>query len=284
MRLTTSLLLVFVGLPGAIQAQVGREALEGIKKGPKVTVSVSQRSNAVTAPLDVYVQITNLTDTDVYIKKIEVLMPGEFVSVRADSKWTNPSSELTDQHLKPGYQRLVPFSISHHPVSLFSSLFNRRLLAFVPAVYDLRVVVTYQVPPEPASQATEVTKITLEPALSSLIWGGVLGAILLAVFVSVYRYVRPFPQNQPSVRKSIKEAVVIASGGAISAVIALLLLQRLKGLELPVNITITDFYGGLVLGLFSYKIGDWLYGQLSADRSSNPNNPVTPGRNQSGQP
>ena len=56
---------------------------------------------------------------------------------------------------------------------------------------------------------------------------------------------------------------MISVAGATSASIALLLLQRLKGLELPINLTITDFYGGVVIGLFSYKIGDWLHKELA---------------------
>ena len=47
--------------------------------------------------------------------------------------------------------------------------------------------------------------------------------------------------------------------GSICAIIALILLRRVEAAALPVNLTITDFYGGIVLGLFSYKIGDYLY-------------------------
>ncbi len=260
-----TLLVALVGLPCALEGQVGQEALKGLRTGPKVTVSVSQRSHAVTAAVDIYVQVANLTESDVYIKKVEVLMPGEFVSAREAKDWTNPSTDLSDQHLKPGYQRLVPFAIPHQQLKLLTPLFNRRLLAFVPADYDLRAVVSYQIPPEPQAQVIEVAKITLQPPLSSLIWGGVLGAVLLAVFVSVYRFLRQSPQGHKDLWNAMKGAVGISAGGAVSAIIALLLLQRLKGLELPINLTVTDFYGGLVVGLFSYKIGDWLYKELSGE-------------------
>ena len=38
--------------------------------------------------------------------------------------------------------------------------------------------------------------------------------------------------------------------------------RRLQGIQLPVNLTVADFYGGVVIGLFSFKIGDWLQSKL----------------------
>lgn len=49
-----------------------------------------------------------------------------------------------------------------------------------------------------------------------------------------------------------------AMKGAVSACVILLLMVRIKDLALPINISINDFFGGVVLGLLSYKLSDWL--------------------------
>jgi len=246
---------------GLLQGQVDRQALAGLQARPQVAISISQRSHAVTAPLDIYVQVTNLTQSDIFVKNVRVLMPGEFAAARANQGLEDTTSDLSDQQLKPGYQRLVPFTISSQRMNWLTPVWNRRLLTFVPAEYDVSVRVTYNVPPErPDSQAIATAKIILEPPLSSVLWGGVAGATLLALFVGVYDFSRQGPSRK--FWNALGKAVTISAAGSVSAAIAIILLQRLKGLELPINLTVTDFYGGVVVGLFSYKIGDWLHKEL----------------------
>jgi len=245
---------------GLLQGQVDTQALKGLEVRPKVEVSIFQRSHVVTAALDIYVKITNLTQDDIFVKNVQVIMPGTFLAARANSGLQGTSQDLSNQKLKPGYQRLVPIPIPQQQLSWLTPIRNRQLLAFVPGEYDLSVVVTYTVEPPVDSQTIEIAKITLEPPLSSLIWGGVLGAVLLALFMGVYDYSRPHTRRKAW--DTSKKAVTISVAGAVSASIALLLLQRLKGLELPINLTVTDFYGSVAIGLFSYKIGDWLHKEL----------------------
>lgn len=272
--------VVLAGLQGSVlQGQVDTQALKGLEVRPKVEVSIFQRSHVVTAALDIYVKITNLTQEDIFVKNVQVIMPGTFVAARANSDLQGTSQDLSNQKLKPGYQRLVPIRIPQPQLSWLTPIRNRQLLAFVPGEYDLSAVVTYTVEPPVDSQTIEIAKITLEPPLSSLIWGGVLGAVLLALFMGVYDYSRP--DSPRKVWDTLKKAVTISVAGAVSASIALLLLQRLKGVELPINLTITDFYGGVVIGLFSYKIGDWLHKELvdggTADSVAKPPSPETKG-------
>ncbi len=254
--------VVLAGLGGTfLQGQIDEKALAGLEVRPQIAVSISQRSRVVTAPLDIYVQVTNLTKSDVFVKNIRVLMPGAFIAARGDLAAEGIVVELGSQQLKPGYQRLVPIPIPQQQLSWLTPVRNRQLLTFIPGEYDVNVVVTYNVPPEPDSQTIQIAKITLEPPLSSLIWGGVVGAVLLALFMGVYDYSRR--ESSRKAWESLRKAAMISVAGATSASIALLLLQRLKGLELPINLTITDFYGGVVIGLFSYKIGDWLHKELA---------------------
>lgn len=87
-----------------------------------------------------------------------------------------------------------------------------------------------------------------------------MGSVLLALFMGIYDYSRE--RFSRKTRDMLKKFLTISIAGATSAAIALLLMQRLKGLDLLINLTVTDFYGGVVIGLFSYKIGDWLHKEL----------------------
>ncbi len=149
----------------------------------------------------------------------------------------------------------------------FRPLGNASLLTFVPGEYQLRAIVTFKVPPSNETTVTETTVVTLQPPLVSLIWGGIVGSLLLAAFVGTYRLVRE-PRDKRV--RLLVQILFLAGAGAVCAVIALILLRRLQGVELPVNVTVADFYGGVVIGLFSFKIGDWLYVRLFGEGQQKP--------------
>ncbi len=104
-------------------------------------------------------------------------------------------------------------------------------------------------------------KIHLEPNFSSIVVVVFLGSLLLTVMLGFYNY------KQKSTNQRIKEilfnSVVIFLKGGISAYVILLLMFRMKDLSLPINISINDFYGGVVLGLFTYKLSNWIYKLLT---------------------
>ena len=161
-----------------LQGQIDEKALAGLEVRPQIAVSISQRSRVVTAPLDIYVQVTNLTKSDVFVKNIRVLMPGAFIAARGDLAAEGIVVELGSQQLKPGYQRLVPIPIPQQQLSWLTPVRNRQLLTFIPGEYDVNVVVTYNVPPEPDSQTIQIAKITLRatPKQSDLGRSGGRGA------------------------------------------------------------------------------------------------------------
>lgn len=63
-------------------------------------------------------------------------------------------------------------------------------------------------------------------------------------------------------KSAIKSSLLIPAG-ATSAVILIFILHRYKDLEMPINIQVNDFFGAVVIGLFTFRLGDWLYKQLS---------------------
>jgi hypothetical protein len=185
-------------------------------------------------------------------------MPGEFVGARR----SQPKIAVMDfalqgeVQLNPGTQRVFAFQVSDYSAPFLPT--NVRLLAFAPGDYQLQVVVTYRIPLGADTDSAQLVPISLEPPLSSLFWGGPLGAVLLAAFVATYRW----RQGERGPGKILSEAAGTALAGAVCSAVALLLLYRLEGLELPIKISIRDFFGGIVVGLFSYKLGEIVYRQL----------------------
>ena len=197
-------------------------------------------------------------------------MPGEFWAARGNSdKQTirNYTVFEREQQLDPGNESLVSFAIPYQVSSSFSTLFNRQLLTFMPNDYEVRVVVNYKIPPQRDTAIQERVKLHIDPPLSSLIWGGVFGSLLLALFLVTYRLLRqPSSRN---LRQIAVETLMLTLAGVVCAIIAIILLYRFKELPLPINIAVNDFYGGIVIGLFTYKLGDWLYGQMIGTSEQN---------------
>jgi hypothetical protein len=264
-------------------AQIGKDTLKGLQARPTIAVTVSQRSTEVTSPLTVYVRVSNLTEADMVVKQVTLDLPAEFVAARAPApvpesdRGTVSSSDVTTDRkayaalgdisqilnkpdLGPGFERTVVFRIPPHPISWVTPFMNLHLLTFSPGVYDLLVLTKYEIPTLHESELPEITKIELTPPLNSIITGGILGAVLLALFVGAYRFRRYV--DSYTVTAVAKEIIILAFAGAITATIAIVLLQRLKGVTLPITLVVADFYGGVVIGLFSYSIGDWLYKEL----------------------
>jgi hypothetical protein len=99
----------------------------------------------------------------------------------------------------------------------------------------------------------------LEASIFSLIIGGVCGALLLSGFRVVGRWRR---EDDFTARSGIKEGFLLWLAGSLTAMIVVLVIQRIEDFPLPVNIAVNDFYGGLVIGLLSYhlslRLASWL--------------------------
>jgi hypothetical protein len=244
-------------LPAGIYGQISETALKSYQARPQVSATISQRSRSVTAGCDIHVLVSNLTDKDLRLKSVRIIMPSEFVAARASTV----KLETTDLDvlLKPGQEKLSSYTIPAESTSVFRSLMNNQLVTFIPAEYDTRIVVTYQFPPDPETDHIEIAKIKLEPPLIALMWGGAIGAMLLALFRFANRW-----HNDPvsRSRKAFYENLGLGLAGCVTAVIALFLLFRLQGLQLPISVTVTDFFGGIIVGLFSFKLGDFIFEKL----------------------
>ena len=95
--------------------------------------------------------------------------------------------------------------------------------------------------------------------------GAVAGSFLGALFLLLYRFFNgaanagagaPAAVGPASLGAAIGESLLRFARGIVTTAIALFFIfQTNSELSLPINITIQDFYGGVILGLFGDKVG-----------------------------
>jgi hypothetical protein len=127
----------------------------------------------------------------------------------------------------------------------------------------------------------EEIPVTFKAPLDAVFVGGLVGAFLLAMFIAVKdRAHAPVPMLEIStwvqVRSVVKGLVLwviqvvprlwrlllqTVTGG-ICALILILLAQGTEGMNPPIAIKIQDFWGGVVVGLFSIPLSRWLWTKL----------------------
>jgi hypothetical protein len=234
---------------------ISQKTLEGLKIRPTVTVTVHQTSPAVTAAFVVRVHIINLTEHGLVLDKIIVEPPVELLAARGLKNWKDGTIAVNNALLNSGDERDFFFTFQRDD-SFY--LFRTARLTLLPADYDLRVVVFYGQPlTVRGNNVYEVATVHLEPPISSLIVGAIIGALLSTVFLLLSRH-----REWSTKGGIVTNTALIALAASVSSCIAILLLERLKGVSLPVQVTVQDFSGAIVIGLFSSKLGAWLRKRL----------------------
>lgn len=240
------------------------EALKYLYVQPEIKVIVQQTDRVIASPLCISAHITNLTDSNMALVGAQVDFPemaiGREINNPVDLVFSN-TEDLESGGTIIGTARFA--AAKSHWYFPFSNL---SLLFFKPAEYEARVIITYKVFERNQTMIEKTVKVTLEPPLNSILWGSILGSLLLALYISLHKRRK---ENLPW-KTALSRFLSVALTGIVSGIIIVFLLFRFKNLDLPVTITVTDFFGGLVLGLFTYKLGDWLYGKLADSKSSNP--------------
>jgi hypothetical protein len=152
------------------------------------------------------------------------------------------------------------------------------LLTISPADYRMVAAVTANQDGKGSLVATRVISLRVVPTVWQAVIGSFVGAFLMVIFwlsaPKIERYItdrsRPrfgtqaFPVSQGFFRK-IKQALSLWIGATAAASIAILITFRMKDASLPFTLSVNDFYGGLVMGLFGVILTRWLSRRLFGD-------------------
>jgi len=127
----------------------------------------------------------------------------------------------------------------------------------------------------------EEVPIVFRAPLPAIFMGGLAGALLLAIFTAVKVHVttpldvvviKDWPtflnaarllgnwllNLVPRIWKLLMQTIM----GGICAIILILLAQSTEGLSPPIAIKIQDFWGGVVIGLFSIPLSRWIWAKV----------------------
>ncbi len=161
------------------------EALKYLYVQPEIKVNVQQTDRVITSPLCISAHITNLTDSNMSLVGAQVDFPemdiGRETGNPVDLVFSN-TEDLDSGSAIIGKARFA--AAKSHWYFPFS---NPRLLFFKPAEYEARVIITYKVFDRNQTMIEEKVKVTLEPPLSSILWGSILGSLLLALYIALYK-------------------------------------------------------------------------------------------------
>lgn len=127
---------------------------------------------------------------------------------------------------------------------------------------DLRLIIDVDV--EGTGSRRFFPVVTVKAGEGSIFVGGVFGAMLLALFVLAERLLKN-PDVRENWVRNVFVTLLMGLRGGLLAVIALLLGKTTQGIGSPVMLTVVDFSGGVLIGLFSYPLASWISSTLKLD-------------------
>ncbi len=170
-------------------------------------------------------------------------------------------------------------SLSGFAYSLLSSW---SLITLQPGDYRFVATAEFRNSSSGTSTVSTTIVVKIRPTVWQVCFGAAFGALLLVIFAFSSSRVRALLVRRDRVKDAtwyrlwIIEPVTLWLGASVSASIFIFLTYRLKDVSGPFTITVNDFYGGIVLGLFGVFLADWLTGKLfvattksSGDKSAN---------------
>ncbi|MBG9386653.1 hypothetical protein [Caenimonas aquaedulcis] len=96
--------------------------------------------------------------------------------------------------------------------------------------------------------------------------GGFAGALMLALFVLIERVLK-HPEAREAWIRTVIVTLTMGFRGGLMAIIALLLSKTTQGPGSPVSLTVSDFGGGVLIGLFSYPLAAWISSTLKLEQA-----------------
>ena len=232
---------------------------------PTLRLSIFQISPSINAPMDGEILLTNLTNKTYDIQNIKIHLPQGLLSIRPDFKETirNELHSIGGED-----ERIYSFGVPGVTMSFVDSIVDTKTLLFVPGQYRLRaeVVLKESGNEKGIRSLYATTELTLEPPLNAVLRGGVIGALLLSLFVPAYSVLynrrNKLSKTQFTLQSIVCQFIVYFVSGSIVSITAILLIHRIGSANLPISITVNDYLGGIIIGLFSYVIGNMLYNKF----------------------
>lgn len=290
---------------GAAAGNGGNGGADDDSQGPSnpVRAEIADISGGVDVadPLTLTLRIVNnMPDNPVQVTEVYIDVPTRYRTMRLalGTDWQRiifPTEKGNDTRVKTS--AVIPINIPEADKAYWGIIPRSTWLCYVPAEEEIRVTVSYT-PVGGATgsgTATATTKIKFEASPECIVIGGTAGAFFLAIFAFFYQlssklstYVWP---RKASGAINIRESMIVGrrylwvngtnvfaqfGTGTLTAWILLLFLYYAKNMPLPVTIAVNDFFGAVLLGLFTHSMGQWVYQKLFATDDGVDNSTTNP--------
>lgn len=156
-------------------------------------------------------------------------------------------------------------SLSSFLQSLFSSW---SLVTLQPGDYRFVATAEYRRSDLSTSTCNTIITMKIRPTIWQVCFGAAFGALLLVLFafssprIRMLMALRDRLESATWFGRWVVEPFALWVGASVASSIFIFLTYRLKDVSGPFTITVNDFYGGVVLGLFGVFLADWLAGKL----------------------
>jgi hypothetical protein len=232
--------------------------------------------NRVGAPVFVTIMLTNSSGVEQNVKNMSAR-----IDASADSRFS-PGDEcglavMGELTLGPGetFSQTCRFPVSREAnsetepraASQADSGWHSGYVIGALSSADVRLVIDVDV--EKVGSRLFYPVVVVKAREFSIFVGGVAGAMLLALFVFAERLIRS-PMAREEWLRTLFVTIVLGVRGGLLAVIALLLGKTTQGVGSPVSLTVVDFGGGVLVGLFSYPLATWISSRLELPGSGKP--------------
>lgn len=206
-------------------------------------IKPTAESNGLTGPIEIRLQIKNISaDTYIDVTQARVLLPISMVS--AGRRATVEQMVTGDLDPQESMEVLVTVPEIEWYNAFRPVFFQWRQNTATAVLHGVVHRPEAEMPQEQDFHTT--IDITPAPSLILIVAGGIVGVLLLIAF---YAAVKPLRLSRKAIRKQFEIGVI--------AVVIFCLISKVtqKGVvPLPIAIDVRDFYGGVVLGLFSNAV------------------------------
>ena len=214
--------------------------------------------NRVGEPIFVSLSVKNNAGKSLRLRNISMQMD------RSSGAWVNDEEQCNLQQygepvLAQGQtlQQYCRFDVQPSKMSWSIRSWREALMST-----DVRLVVDADI--DGVGERRYYPTITLKAQEYAIFFGGVVGAFMLAMFIWIERLLSNQRVRQ-ALLKNFLVTLLMGARGGIMAIIALLLGKTTQGTGSPVTLTVTDFSGGVMIGLFSYPLAAWISSALKLD-------------------
>lgn len=145
------------------------------------------------------------------------------------------------------------------------------LLTLQPGEYGFVATAEVRLDEKSVMAISKTFQVKMRPTVWQICFGAVLGSLLLVLFSFSSPKTRALVLQQDRLktlsgwRLWLVEPLILWLGASMSAAVFIFLTYRMKDVSGPFTITVNDFYGGVVIGLFGLFIANRLADKLSGN-------------------